>query len=292
MSKEKDPAFLFYSQDFYTGTRLMTPEERACYIDLLIYQHQNGIIPLDIDRVLMFCSGVAKATLQATLQAKFKQCDKGWYNEKLSTVMDLRCKYKEHQSESGLIGAFYKRAKADLPAKKYRELKDFIYNEYGKEALLNDLKSEATLQATPQATLQATLKGLLKHLENENENENENVNKDVIENEFEILHYPSFEDFWNLYDKKVDRTKAESKWNKLTQKEKEEAVEYIPAYKLAQPDKKFRRNPETFINNKTWQNEIITDNPKTNNSRLPQPGSFTLADFGYDENTFGRGDSK
>ena len=130
------------------------------------------------------------------------------------------------------------------------------------------------------------------HMENEIEIENVNKDEDVIESEFEILQYPSFDDFWNLYDKKVDRTKAESKWNKLTQKEKEEAVEYIPAYKLAQPDKKFRRNPETFINNKTWQNEIITDNPKTNNSRLPQPGSFTLADFGYDENTFGRGDSK
>jgi len=131
-----------------------------------------------------------------------------------------------------------------------------------------------------------------KHMENEIENENVNKDEDVIENEFEILQYPSFEDFWNLYDKKVDRTKAEAKWKLLSQKEKEEAVEYIPAYKLAQPDKKFRRNPETFINNKTWQNEIITDNPKTNNSRLPQPGSFTLADFGYDENTFGRGDSK
>jgi len=131
-----------------------------------------------------------------------------------------------------------------------------------------------------------------KHMENEIENEIENKDEDVIESEFEILQYPSFDDFWNLYDKKVDRTKAESKWNKLTQKEKEEAVEYIPAYKLAQPDKKFRRNPETFINNKTWQNEIITNNGKTNNSRLPQPGSFTLADFGYDENTFGRGDSK
>jgi hypothetical protein len=99
-----------------------------------------------------------------------------------------------------------------------------------------------------------------KHMENENEIENVNKDEDVIESEFEILQYPSFDDFWNLYDKKVDRTKAEAKWKLLSQKEKEEAVEYIPAYKLAQPDKKFRRNPETFINNKTWQNEIITNN--------------------------------
>ena len=38
----KDPAFLFYSKDFYEGTRTMLPEERACYIDLMIYQHQTA----------------------------------------------------------------------------------------------------------------------------------------------------------------------------------------------------------------------------------------------------------
>jgi hypothetical protein len=282
MSDGKDPAFLFYSNAFYTGTRLMTPEERACYIDLLIYQHQNGIIPLDIDRVLMFCSGVAKATLQATLKAKFKQCDKGWYNEKLKNVMELRGKYKEHQSDSGVIGAFYKRAKADLPAKKYRELKDFIYNEYGKERLLNDIKSQATLQATPQATLQATLKGLLKHLENENENENVNVNvnKDVIENDYEILEYPSFDDFWELYDKKVDKVATEKKWGKLTQEEKEQAIDYIPQYKLSEPDKTFRKNPLTFINNKSWNNEIITKARSGNDAKIPLASSFTPEDFG------------
>ena len=86
------------------------------------------------------------------------------------------------------------------------------------------------------------------------------VIKDNDSDFFEVIEYPNFDDFWNLYDKKVDRTKAEAKWKLLSQKEKEEAVEYIPAYKLAQPDKKFRRNPETFINNKTWQNEIITNN--------------------------------
>ena len=30
----KDPAFLFYSQDFYAGTRTMLPEERACWAHL------------------------------------------------------------------------------------------------------------------------------------------------------------------------------------------------------------------------------------------------------------------
>ena len=74
----KDPAFLFYSKDFYEGTRMMLPEERACYVDLLIYQHQNGIIPLDLKRVLMYCNGVDEATLKATLEAKFTKTEEGW----------------------------------------------------------------------------------------------------------------------------------------------------------------------------------------------------------------------
>lgn len=66
----KDPAFLFYSKDFYEGTRMMLPEERACFIDLMIYQHQNGFIPDDKRRLMMYCSGIDEATLEATLEAK------------------------------------------------------------------------------------------------------------------------------------------------------------------------------------------------------------------------------
>ena len=40
--KEKDPAFLFYSQDFLTGTYLMNYEQRGKYITLLCLQHQKG----------------------------------------------------------------------------------------------------------------------------------------------------------------------------------------------------------------------------------------------------------
>lgn len=38
----KDPCVLFYSQDFLTGTMLMTNEQKGKYITLLCLQHQNG----------------------------------------------------------------------------------------------------------------------------------------------------------------------------------------------------------------------------------------------------------
>jgi hypothetical protein len=38
----KDPTVLFYTQDFITGTLLMTYEQKGKYITLLCLQQQNG----------------------------------------------------------------------------------------------------------------------------------------------------------------------------------------------------------------------------------------------------------
>ena len=67
-----------------------------------------------------------------------------------------------------------------------------------------------------------------------------------------------FEIFWNLYDKKIDKDKCYKKWLKLCEVDRVASIKHIPQYKLSQPDKKFRKNPETYINNKSWNNEIIT----------------------------------
>ena len=69
-----------------------------------------------------------------------------------------------------------------------------------------------------------------------------------------------FNIFWNLYEKKVGRPKCEKLWSKLTLKEKEECLAYIPLYKQAQSDKQFRKNPETFLRNKSWNDELIYRN--------------------------------
>ena len=40
-------------------------------------------------------------------------------------------------------------------------------------------------------------------------------------------------------------------------------MNYIELYKQSQPDKQFRKNPETFLNNKSWNDEIINTNITT-----------------------------
>jgi len=171
----KDPAFLFYSKDFYEGTRMMLPEERACYIDLLIYQHQNGIIPLDLKRVLMYCSGVDEATLKATLQAKFKQTSEGWLNERLEIESSNRSNFKKEQSLSGKMGQFWKKAYQLLSKKDITTLKKNI----SKDQIIK-LLEETDL--TDEETLKGSLKRCLSIYANEDANENENaiINKNEI----------------------------------------------------------------------------------------------------------------
>jgi 5-methylcytosine-specific restriction endonuclease McrA len=68
----------------------------------------------------------------------------------------------------------------------------------------------------------------------------------------------SFDSFWDLYDKKTgEKGKLTEKWNKLSDSERTEIMRYIPTYKICQPDKKFRKDPQTFLNNKSWNDELI-----------------------------------
>ena len=71
----------------------------------------------------------------------------------------------------------------------------------------------------------------------------------------------SFDDFWDLYDKKVSRDKSIQKWDKLSEKDKELIMQFIPKYKEYQPDRKFRKDPLTFFNNKTWMDELTSEKP-------------------------------
>jgi len=77
-----------------------------------------------------------------------------------------------------------------------------------------------------------------------------------------IVDDNDFSIFWNLYDKKVNQTKCKTKWNKLNLKDKNLILEYLPKYKLSTPDKKYRKNPETFFNNRSWEDEILSNKPK------------------------------
>lgn len=67
----------------------------------------------------------------------------------------------------------------------------------------------------------------------------------------------TFSRWWDLYDNKIDREKCEVKWhNVLTYEERKAATEHTPLYVASTPDKKWRKHPYTYLNNKSWKNEV------------------------------------
>jgi len=72
-----------------------------------------------------------------------------------------------------------------------------------------------------------------------------------------------FQKFWDRYDKKTDSHKCKLKWKKLSAKEKEMIFKTLPLYISSTPDKTFRKNPLTYLNSRTWEDEIT------------QPGNFS-----------------
>ncbi|MCB9207570.1 MAG: phage replisome organizer N-terminal domain-containing protein [Ignavibacteriales bacterium] len=79
-----------------------------------------------------------------------------------------------------------------------------------------------------------------------------------------------FERFWNLYDKKVGKQKSVKSWIKLTSDEKKKIFETISRYVSSTPDKKYRKDPNTYLYNKSWEDEIINiDSKKMKKEFIP-----------------------
>ena len=85
----KDPAFLFYSSDFLTGTLLMSMEQKGKFITLLCIQHQKG--HMSERDMLQICG-----TYDEDIFDKFqKDSDGKFFNERLKEEIDKRKSYSE-----------------------------------------------------------------------------------------------------------------------------------------------------------------------------------------------------
>jgi uncharacterized protein YdaU (DUF1376 family) len=115
--KQKDPAFLLYTQDFLTGTYLMTNEQVGKYIRLICLQHQKGHLTTEQ-------MGKLLDDTDAEVLEKFRQDEDGkWYNVRADQEIEKRVRYSEYQSELA-NRRWNKDAKASANDKPERILKD------------------------------------------------------------------------------------------------------------------------------------------------------------------------
>jgi len=95
----KDPAFLFYSNDFLTGVSDLTMEERGQYITLLCLEHQKG--RLSEKAIKMVCHGIASADVMS----KFLKDERGlFYNVRLEAEIKKRKEHSDKQRDRAVEG--------------------------------------------------------------------------------------------------------------------------------------------------------------------------------------------
>ena len=93
----KDPAILFYTQDFLVGTMTMTDEQVGQYIRLLCLQHQRGG-GLSHKDIVKICGGE-----DVEIFSQFKKTDDGlYYNQRLADEADRRKNYSESRRQNRL----------------------------------------------------------------------------------------------------------------------------------------------------------------------------------------------
>ena len=91
----------------------------------------------------------------------------------------------------------------------------------------------------------------------------DNPQKDIKSRSSNKDSLKEFDEFWSVYDKKIGRDKSYALWNKLSKKDKEDCMKFVPLYIKERTNKQYRKNPETFLRNKSWNDEIITSNNAT-----------------------------
>ena len=128
--------------------------------------------------------------------------------------------------------------------------KKYISAEYireGKEVIKRVVRILNTSIKNSKEGIKNSKEGYLENAQDNNtyiNNTNNNTNK-------------LFEKFWNLYDKKIGKSKSEKLWYKIKPELHDIIFKHIEEYKRVQPDKTFRKDPERYLRNECWNDEII-----------------------------------
>lgn len=94
----KDPAFLFYPNDFLGGTLGMSREEKGAYIDLMLLQFNRGHMTKDMIGQMF---GHDTERLWNVLRSKFKEDENGcFFNDRLEQEQNKRKAYSESRRKN------------------------------------------------------------------------------------------------------------------------------------------------------------------------------------------------
>jgi uncharacterized protein YdaU (DUF1376 family) len=130
----KDPAFLFYTKDFITGTMHMQPDEVGAYMRMLCYQHQHGSIPNDVQKIKRIIGVFTDEDFEriwSEISSKFvNHSINHLVNERLSTELEHRKNYRPKKQASACLAGLISSHK-NLTREQINQIKkQFNINEF------------------------------------------------------------------------------------------------------------------------------------------------------------------
>jgi uncharacterized protein YdaU (DUF1376 family) len=128
----KDPAFLFYPNDFTVGTQFFSNEQVGIYVRILCAQHQHG--HLSKSQIQRLCNGISNSDDLEEVLNKFKQDSEGkYYNERLDDEILKRRKHSDKQRENANM-RWHKSGNANaMPLENENEIEIEIENKNDKK---------------------------------------------------------------------------------------------------------------------------------------------------------------
>jgi uncharacterized protein YdaU (DUF1376 family) len=199
----KDPAFLFYSSDFLTGTSFLTNEQVGMYIRLLCHQHQNG--HLKEKDILKICGSHDEDIFD-----KFEKDSDGlFFNERLDTEINKRKAYSESRANN--------RKKKELPEEKpLTHEKDMLNTSITYvEHMENEIENEDII--------------IIDNLNKDDIEIKKEVSPEILKKQEPPIE-EIFEYFWAAYQRRGNKQDSFTAFKKLTKKQMIEVKEHIPKY--------------------------------------------------------------
>lgn len=251
----KDPACLFYINDWLTSTAELDADCRGWYLNLILHNYDKGDLPNDLEKLAVLCNVKFseykrfEQVFEHVLKQKFEQVgEHRLSNLRTQSVLKAREQFKEKRSNAGktsyLMRFFYEKFKKESKDKK---LLVFVKNNLNTEI---DTKNEQVIEHM--------FEHLFELFKNENENKDEIVdeNKGGQKQKNEQIKYGQFENV----------VLSDEEYTKAAEKYKEDLIpmiEKLSSY-IQSSGKKYKSHYATFS---SWVYQSIIEEKHKNKNQ-------------------------
>jgi len=147
----KDPAVLFYINDWLTSTAEMDADVRGWYLNLLLHNYDKKDLPNDVEKLAVLCNVKFseyerfEQVFEQVLKQKFEQTENNRLtNERTNDILKNREVFKDKRSTAAKVSYIMKyMCKNYNKQYKTKDLKEFVKDNFDYEI---DLKNEQVLK--------------------------------------------------------------------------------------------------------------------------------------------------